>query len=55
MGKDLTNEKRRMVSFVPGPKLYLADFAAATAELTLPRGAETRENYGDLKTESFHQ
>ena len=49
MGKDLTNEQRRMVLFVPGPKLYLADFAAATAELTLPRGAETRENYGDVK------
>lgn len=50
MGTDLTNEQRRIVLFVPGPKLYLADFAAATAELTLPRGAETRENYGDLKT-----
>ena len=41
--------------FVPGSKLYLADLAAATAELTLPRRTETRENYGDLKTESFHQ
>lgn len=55
MGKDLTNEQPCVVLFVPEPKLYLADFAAATAELTLPRGAETRETYGDFKTKSFHQ